>query len=150
MIIRREEKRGERGQSLVELALILPLLLIILAGVLDLGRMYYAYVMVTDAAAEGAAYAIVNPPDNPTDPADTNAAKIRARALSASGGLVEEDGAVEIHCPTCPNTMSGDSITVTVTYDFSVMTPFINVLVPDGVIPVSATASESVLSGAVD
>ena len=47
----------ENGQSLLEMALILPVLIIILAGVLDLGRLYYAYVSVTDAAAEGAAYA---------------------------------------------------------------------------------------------
>ena len=45
--------KKEKGQSLVEFALLLPILLIILIGVVDLGRMYYAYVVITDAAAEG-------------------------------------------------------------------------------------------------
>jgi Flp pilus assembly protein TadG len=59
-----EYKRRERGQSLVEFVLILPVLLIALAGMLDLGRLYFAYVAVTDAAAEGAAYAAIYPDDS--------------------------------------------------------------------------------------
>lgn len=49
--------RYQRGQSLVEFALLLPLLLIILLGVVDFGRVYFAYVSVTNAARNGAEYA---------------------------------------------------------------------------------------------
>src|SRR4051794_41110372 len=44
----------QRGQSLVELALIAPIMVIILAAALDLGRLFYSQITVTNAAREGA------------------------------------------------------------------------------------------------
>ena len=52
-----------QGQSLVELALVLPMLILILAGVLDLARVYDAHVSITNASREGARYAIVHGSD---------------------------------------------------------------------------------------
>ena len=46
--------RSERGQSLVELALVLPLLILLLAGTVDLGRAFFSYIVITNAAQEGA------------------------------------------------------------------------------------------------
>ena len=46
--------RSERGQSLVELALVLPLLILLLAGMADLGRAFFSYIEITNAAQEGA------------------------------------------------------------------------------------------------
>lgn len=60
MVQRRIFKR-ERGQSMVELALVLLLILIILAGVVDLGRMMYQYLSMRDAAQEGAGYGAMFP-----------------------------------------------------------------------------------------
>lgn len=48
--------KRERGQALVELAMLLPILLIILLGIIDFGRVFYAYVTITNAAREGARY----------------------------------------------------------------------------------------------
>ena len=45
--------RSERGQSLVELALVLPLLILLLAGMADLGRAFFSYIEITNAAQEG-------------------------------------------------------------------------------------------------
>jgi Flp pilus assembly protein TadG len=42
------------GQSLVEFALILPLFVLIIIGVFDLGRAYFAYIAISNAAREGA------------------------------------------------------------------------------------------------
>ena len=55
----RMDRRSEKGQSLVELALIIVFVLIILAGVVDLGRMMYEYLTMRDAAQEGAGYAAI-------------------------------------------------------------------------------------------
>lgn len=52
------------GQSLVEFALVLPILLLMLAGVLDLGRYYHSFILVTNAAREGARYGSMNPNDS--------------------------------------------------------------------------------------
>ena len=46
--------RDQRGQSLVERALVLPLLLLLLAGIVDLGRAFYSHIAITNAAREGA------------------------------------------------------------------------------------------------
>ena len=51
----------EKGQSLMELALVLVFILILLAGVVDLGRMMYEYLTMRDAAQEGAGYGAVYP-----------------------------------------------------------------------------------------
>ncbi len=50
--------RGERGANLVEAALVIPLLLLLLTGVIDMGRAYYTYITVINAAREGARYGV--------------------------------------------------------------------------------------------
>ena len=52
--------RGNRGQGLAEFAIALPAFLLILFGLLDVGRAVFAYNGVTNAAREGARLAIVN------------------------------------------------------------------------------------------
>lgn len=44
----------ERGAAAIEFALILPLLLLVLAGIIDMGRLFYAQVVTSNAAREGA------------------------------------------------------------------------------------------------
>jgi hypothetical protein len=135
------DKRRQRGQSLVEFVILLPILLIVVSGVLDLGRLYYSYVAVTDAAGEGAAYGALAPSD---------VGEIFQRAQHASGGLVRlESDKVQVNCPSCPGAASGDPITVTVSYDFTLVTPLLNVIVPEGVLTLTAVAEEVILVGEV-
>lgn len=49
--------QGESGQATVELALVLILLLLLLAGAADVGRSFHSYIVITNAAREGARYA---------------------------------------------------------------------------------------------
>ncbi len=51
----------ERGQSLVETAIVFPILLLLLAAVVDFGRAFDAYIVLTNAAREGARWGSVNP-----------------------------------------------------------------------------------------
>ena len=135
-----KHSRREKGQSLLEFALILPVLLIVLAGVLDLGRIYYSYIAVTDAAAEGATYAAMYPQVSDRD-------EVFQRAQEASRGLVQIDNSmVEVDCPSVA---SGAPVTVTVSYSFTVATPLINVIVPDGVLELRAVAREAILAGEI-
>jgi Flp pilus assembly protein TadG len=60
MICRRV--RDESGQGLVELALVLPVLLALVLGILEFGRAYHLKNVVTDAAREGARLAVVQDP----------------------------------------------------------------------------------------
>jgi len=57
---KRTRGRGELAQSLVELAMVAPVLLIIVLGVIDYGRVYFSYVSVTNAARNGVDYAALN------------------------------------------------------------------------------------------
>lgn len=51
--------RNQAGQSLVELALILPILLIVVMGIFEFGRAWHTRQIVTDAARAGARRAVV-------------------------------------------------------------------------------------------
>ena len=55
------QRRRERGQSLVETAIVFPILLLLLAAVVDFGRAFDAYIVLTNAAREGARWGSVNP-----------------------------------------------------------------------------------------
>jgi len=52
-----------RAQALVEFALLLPLLLVLIIGAMDLGRVFYIKIVLTNAAREGANYLSRNPAD---------------------------------------------------------------------------------------
>ena len=51
---RRRRWAAERGAELIEFALVLPILLLVLAGILDMGFLFKDYQVVTNAAREGA------------------------------------------------------------------------------------------------
>lgn len=55
----RSRPPGERGQAIVELALTLPLLLLVVLGIFDFGLMFSRFGIVTNAAREGARVAVL-------------------------------------------------------------------------------------------
>jgi TadE-like protein len=73
-------RRCDRGQAVIELALTLPLLLLVLCGVLDFGFMFQRYEVVTNAAREAARVGVL-PAYTPTDAVN------RGRAYMDTGGL---------------------------------------------------------------
>jgi Flp pilus assembly protein TadG len=60
MLLRRTTIREDIGQAFVELALVLPIFIILLVGAAELGRLAYASVEVANAARAGVAYAAQN------------------------------------------------------------------------------------------
>ncbi len=58
-----KHRRGERGQSLVELAMSLTIILTLLAGAVDFSIAYFSFAAMQDAAQEGALYGSINPTD---------------------------------------------------------------------------------------
>ena len=58
------KKKSERGQSLVELAISLVVLLFLLSGVVEFGIAFFQFIQLRDAAQEGALYASLHPTDN--------------------------------------------------------------------------------------
>jgi Flp pilus assembly protein TadG len=82
-IARRASRRPRRGQSLVELALVMPVLALILLGAVDLSRVFIAYTRLTNAVREGALY-------GGHFPASTTA--IQARAYGEASGQLGTTG----------------------------------------------------------
>ena len=113
------------GQSLLELALVLPLLLFVIFGVLDLGRVFFSTITLISAAREGARYLSVYPDDisNISGPyAGTIQTAIRE---AGDSGLVLAPSAVTPSCTNSdddPGTCDGGlPAIVTVTHDFELV-----------------------------
>lgn len=56
-------KARSRGQALVELAIILPVLALIMLGTLDMGQLFFEYIQLRGAVREAAAYGARQPAD---------------------------------------------------------------------------------------
>jgi Flp pilus assembly protein TadG len=116
-----------KGQSLVEFALVLPILLLVIFGLFDLGYAVFIKNMISNAAREGARTGIII---SKTD------ADIRARVNAAAPGLNLTPTQVAI---TPPNKRKFDEpITVTVTYTYAPFTPVIGGIT--GSVPISSTS----------
>jgi Flp pilus assembly protein TadG len=127
---------GERGQSLVELAVALPLLLLILLGTIDLGRAYANYVDLKNAARDGAGYGILKPSDT---------AGMKSRVLAAG---VPANTTPTASCTGSCSTVDGTgTVVVTAQSTFSPITlGFFSWLGASGRITLTATAQMRVLS----
>jgi Flp pilus assembly protein TadG len=62
-----ENRQEEPGQSLVEMAVALPVLILLLVAVIDFARIIDASIVLTNAAREGARFASVDPSLSPSD-----------------------------------------------------------------------------------
>ena len=88
----------QRGQSLVEFALVLPILALMLLGVLDLSRVFTSIMTVESAAREAADYGAWRSANWQGDPADVDSnryktvAGMEARACTATRNLTDFDG----------------------------------------------------------
>jgi len=102
-------RADDRGAAAVEFALVLPLLLILIFGIIDFGRLLNTKITLTEAAREGArATALLG----------GDAGSARARA--AADGYAISDPEVQA-CPSSPDPT--DDATVTVRYEFQFITP---------------------------
>jgi len=115
-------KRTTKGQSLAEFGLILPLILLLVFGFLDMGRAVYYYSAIGNAAREGARYASVRPLDLQTaGSTDIDDVRTVVQDYAVSVGL----DADKITFPAAP---TEDYVTVKIVYDFVPITPFVNTL----------------------
>jgi hypothetical protein len=69
---RRGQKARERGQSMVEMALAFPVLLIILVGAIEIGMYYNTYLTLVDATREAARYSANGTPASKDSRNDCN------------------------------------------------------------------------------
>lgn len=101
-MVRPSTTRADRGAALVEFALVLPLLILLVFGVIEFGRGYHTKTTLTHAAREGVRVAALDS----GDPVST--------VRNAAPVLDAESIVVEIAPSPCT---PGQPVTVTVTYD---------------------------------
>ena len=136
---------AEPGQSLVEFSLMLTAVVLLLAGILDLGRAYFTFLALRDAAGEGAYYGSIYPNwHTAADNSDPNNVEYRVKNSAPSGGLVDwSTVTVKIDAP---DTSPANPITVTATYDYTLVTPFIGAIVGGQTLPLTASAVAEIIS----
>ena len=160
---KRKSNRSERGQSLVELAITLPLLIILLLGTLDFGMAIFSYSMLRDSAQEGAFYGSFNPANvaeienraRNISPRTNNPGKILPRtnyAVFSSPVQLRNTDLVKVKVKTvgkaCQGNHDGDvanSIQVSVSYRYPILMTFIGRLFGLQSIPLTGTATNVIL-----
>jgi Flp pilus assembly protein TadG len=151
--------KHERGQSLVELALSLTIILLLLSGAVTFAMAYFSFLSINDAAQEGAVYGSLAPQDvtgitthvqnassNPVNlsqfvsrpMSDCNSRSGNYICVSYTNGIAKD----------CQGTSSGttNAITVTVTYRYQIFMPFISAVIGSNTIPLSASATNIILT----
>ncbi len=120
-------KHGRRGQAMVEMAILLPVLVLMAVVTVDLGRAFYYQEAIANAAREGARQGATDA--TPTTAEMTAAAEDEAGALfgGATGSLVVISN-VEIATAS----VSGKYISVTAKYKFTALTPLAKTFIPGG------------------
>ena len=121
-------RRHGKGQALVEFALILPVFMLILMGIFDLGRAVYASSTINNAAREAGRRAIVDQTcQNVTNVAVQHAVTLGSVPVTIT--WLAPDGSVLATCPTSPSGNSvSDIANVKVTYTYRAATPIISQL----------------------
>lgn len=109
--------RGERGQSLVEFALTLPILLLVL-GTIDLGLGFRTFIALNNAAREGVRWVTVYP-------SDVAGARTRIAAEASRIGLSDislgGDGYTVTFIPARTRYTAGETVTVQVAHEYELL-----------------------------
>jgi len=101
----------EKGQSLVELALMLPFLILLLAVVIDAGRLFDAAIVLVQAAREGARFATIEP-----SPSVTQIQDLVVQDVVGSGTNITH--MADFSRSDVDVILGSTAVTVTVSYDF--------------------------------
>ncbi len=109
-------KSAERGQALIEFAVVAPIIFVLIFVVIDFGIGLNHRVVVTNAAREAARYGATG----------RSADEIKARALEQSEGLVSDPANVEVKFFDINGDgelLPGDSVAVHILYSYKLVTP---------------------------
>ena len=126
--------RAERGASLVELALVLPILFLLLMGAVDYGRAFYLAMEVSGAAQAGAEYGSLYPTDSTgmVSAAQADAPNVSnlSVATPAYGCECADGTAYSTNCttmPSCPSNNIVYRVTVATSATYAPLFPWPNI-----------------------
>lgn len=136
------KKRSERGQSLVELAISLMVILMLLLGAFDFSVALFSYVTMRDAAQDGAIYGSIEPTDEDG---------IKFRVIAAASDIIiidEDDITITYNHDTCEGSTNGEphTIAVAITRQHPVSTPLVGAMIGNQYITLNAQVTDTILS----
>ena len=125
--MRKSKVRGgvfiwDKGATAVEFALVVPLLLVLIVGLIDFGRMGFAQVSVTSASREGARYSSLFSSGITSMQTFTDLVQASAPA-AASVSQLDSAGTLTISVSQCSSAQSNENTTVTVSTTFKWLLP---------------------------
>lgn len=139
--------KSSSGQSLIELAISMMILVFLLSGALEFGVAFFQFVQLRDAAQEGALYGSLNPPANAGDAAKINAILNRAKAASSSPIDLQTDPNVNVTVTvTDGQYCEGGSLQVTIAYPHQMFMPIIPAIIGSQTISLTATVTDTILT----
>lgn len=140
--------KKQKGQSFVEMSVLITALVILLAGVADFGRAYFIFLEMRDAAQEGASYGSYSPsefieiearvrdtmkdPIDLSDPVDVTVVPSLTNPSQACAGFD-------------PTTLQPNEVEVTILYQMPIAMPFLGTIVGGQELPLVATVTNTIL-----
>ena len=125
-----------RGDAVVEFALLAPTLLLLLFGILEIGRVLDAWLIVENAAREGARVGVSTPASDPTATAQAAASAYLNSALAGRIGTAGDIAAI----PQPLVQYDANTVQVSIEVDVQLYTPIFQSMLHSPV-PVRATVS---------
>jgi Flp pilus assembly protein TadG len=125
--------KAESGSSLIETALLLPVLFLLLLGVVDFGRAYYLAIEISQAAHTAALYGSQNPTDiagmqNAAVADAPDVPSFNTSSVTVTSGCECSDGSSPVaNCatnPACGALMTVDYVQVNTSVSYSAMFPY--------------------------
>ena len=102
---------SERGAALVEMVFVLPLLIVLAFGIVDVGRLLFTQITLNESVQEGTLYAASHPDD-------PNGARLRV--VDSLDDSIIEIADVTVTCPTAT------TIEVSLTHDVTLLSPWVS------------------------
>ena len=139
---------GSQGSSLVEFALVVPLLLLLLFGVIDLGRVFFTQMSLQNAVRQAGRFAVTGnhlPDPNNSSSTLSRVDSIKLVAQQAAAGL--DVSQIQISSQTGGSVGAGraggpqDTVTISLTVNLPLITPLIGRFFPNGVYTFTVSAT---------
>lgn len=115
------QKPRSKGQSIVETAIILPLVLLLVLGIIDFGLIFNNYILITNASREGARLASLGVTDSEI-----------VEAVHNMTGTMDFSEMSIVISPSSSMRNHGSQVKVKITYNARLITPIISSLFDDG------------------
>jgi len=148
--------KSASGQSLVELAVSLVILLYLLAGAAEFGIIFFQYVQLRDAAQEGALYGSIHPTefalieararDSSASPINLDVAPATTVKIYINDVLVRENGVDKVAVVDVEDTAcEANAVAVHVSYDHKIFMPFLPRVI-GSIVPLNGIVTDTILT----